>query len=70
LDEEGNHIKLVKEDLFKGNFIFASVNALNYITQSRRDDFISLCYMLVYFIDADLPFIVEKEESKQDLSRR
>jgi hypothetical protein len=40
-----------------GSFIFASVNAMNYITQSRRDDLISLCYLLVYMVNGDLPFI-------------
>ena len=40
-----------------GSFIFASVNSMNYITQSRRDDLISLCYLLVYMVNGDLPFI-------------
>lgn len=56
-DDNGQHIKQVKETLFKGNLIFASVNALNYDTLSRRDDLISLCYVLVYLMDDDLPFM-------------
>lgn len=37
--------------------IFASKNAFNLFTQSRRDDLISLCYLLIYLIDGDLAFL-------------
>jgi hypothetical protein len=45
------------QDIFFGNFLFASVNAFRFKTQSRRDDLISLCYMLVYMVDGSLPFL-------------
>lgn len=51
LDENGDHVEEKSENLFKGNFIFASVNAFNFTTLSRRDDFISLCYLLIYMVD-------------------
>ena len=56
-DINGNHINCGQESIFQGNFVFASVNAHNYITLSRRDDLIQLCYLLVYLLDGDLPFI-------------
>ena len=42
--------------------IFASVNAFNMITQSRRDDMISLCYFMLYLVDGDLAFLQNEEE--------
>ena len=39
----------MKEDALLGNFEFASVNQLKGHTTSRRDDLISLSYLLVYF---------------------
>jgi len=61
-DENGNHISCKKQGTFKGNIIFASKNAFNLLTQSRRDDLISLCYFLLYIIDGDLPFLQRFEE--------
>jgi serine/threonine protein kinase len=57
--EDGKHIEQKDEQFFKGNFIFASVNAFNFRSLSRRDDLISLTYLLVYMIDGTLPFIID-----------
>ena len=57
LDEHGNHIQKSNESIFRGNMIFSSINAFNFETLSRRDDLISLCYLLVFILDGDLPFI-------------
>ena len=61
-DADGNHIPMKKQGTFKGNIIFASKNAFNLLTQSRRDDLISLCYLLLYIIDGDLPFLQRYED--------
>ena len=53
-------------EIFRGNFLFASVNAFNFQTLSRRDDLISLCYMLVYLIDGDTPFLLDEEQGVQN----
>jgi hypothetical protein len=37
--------------------MFASKNVSNMKTASRRDDLISLCYLLTYLVDGDLPYI-------------
>ena len=42
---------------FKGNAIFSSKNAFARITLSRRDDIISIVYLLVYLIDTELTWI-------------
>jgi len=41
------HIKCLKTN-FKGNLAFSSFNAFNEISLSRRDDLISLIYVLIY----------------------
>lgn len=63
LDDEGNHIKSGKTQFFTGNFLFASLNAFDFKILSRRDDLISLCYLLVYMIDGDLPFMTDAENN-------
>jgi serine/threonine protein kinase len=62
IEADGNHIAMTKQGTFKGNIIFASKNAFNLLTQSRRDDLISLCYFLLYIIDGDLPFLQRYED--------
>lgn len=42
--------------------IFASKNAFNLFTQSRRDDLMSLCYLLLYLVDGDLKFLQQEDE--------
>lgn len=49
-DEKGDLKKNKKEIVFKGNIIFASKHLFNMESPSRRDDFISLCYLLIYLI--------------------
>ena len=51
------HVKKRRERYFKGNMIFASKNAFNLFTQSRRDDLMGLCYLLIYLVDGDLAFL-------------
>jgi hypothetical protein len=48
-----NNIHLDKEtkDDFKGSLEFASKNAFDFVKTSRRDDLISLCYLLIYCLD-------------------
>ena len=56
-DEQGNHNQLEVDVPFKGNAIFSSKNAFARITLSRRDDIISLVYLLVYLVDTELTWI-------------
>ena len=48
--EGGQHIKRSQQKYFMGNMAMASVNAMNFMSVSRRDDLLSLCYLLVYMI--------------------
>ena len=50
-DDNGNHIQQELCDKFKGSMLFASQHVFNFYITSRRDDLISLCYILIYLID-------------------
>jgi serine/threonine protein kinase len=51
VDDKRQHISKGQVEKFKGNIQFASVNQLGYNKTSRRDDFISLLYLLVYLLN-------------------
>ena len=63
---ESKHFPLIKGKKLTGTARYASVNALNGVTQSRRDDLESVGYVLLYFLKGKLPWqgimIKNKEE--------
>lgn len=63
------HIKKHQVKTFRGNMIFSSHNQLCFDSTSRKDDMISLCYLLVYLVrGGSLPHFVEKKgRSYRDL---
>lgn len=56
-DPSGIHIEKKRDVPFAGNVLFASKNAFKLIDLSRRDDFISLCYLIGFFISGELPWL-------------
>ena len=51
LDQEtGEHLEKVQLDIFRGNMVFSSLNQLKFHSTSRRDDLISLFYLIVYLL--------------------
>lgn len=54
--QEMEHLKCERRQ-FQGNLAFSSKNAFMEMTLSRRDDLISLVYMLTYLASGKLPFI-------------
>ena len=57
LDKEGNHIIYESKSKFYGNVAFASKHAMNFKSVSRRDDLISLTYLLLYLLLGNLGFL-------------
>lgn len=45
------HVEPQEIGTFRGNMIFASANQLNFQMTSRRDDLISLSYVLIYLLN-------------------
>merc|ERR1712048_629096 len=66
MNEKGEHIPATKERFFQGNLIFASKHCFNLLAHSRRDDLISLSYLLLYLVDGDLAFLTKEGESEAD----
>ena len=46
LNKEGQHLDQLQTENFYGNLFYSSLNQLNFNSQSRRDDLISLSYMI------------------------
>ena len=46
----GEHKNKVKTKEFRGNMLFASKHQLNFRSTARRDDLLSLFYLLVYML--------------------
>ena len=65
-NNNSKHFPLIKGRKLTGTARYASVNALNGITQSRRDDLESVGYVLLYLLKGKLPWqslmIKNKEE--------
>lgn len=67
IDKNGNHIPLTETQVFRSNMIFASVNQFNFYEPSRRDDMMSLCYMLIFMFNrGSCAFIAPDNLSKRD----
>ena len=70
LNEEGLHLPLHDCNDFSGNIYFSSKNAFQHLTLSRRDDLISLCYLLAYLMNGETTWINKEIRDKRELHRR
>jgi hypothetical protein len=48
---KGIHCEKSRTVNFKGNYLFASINAMTFTTTSRKDDLVSLCFLLVFLLN-------------------
>ena len=62
------HIEQGKK-YFQGNLAFSSFNAFNNKVLSRKDDLISLVYLLVYLSTGKLPFVRQTIPLKQQFKK-
>lgn len=63
IDFEKRHVEQVNQG-FKGNLFFSSQNALNCLTTSRRDDMISLAYLMAYFFNGSMKWALVLDTDK------
>ena len=61
-----NHYPMVKKKNLTGTARYASINALNGLTQSRRDDLEAVGYVLMYFLRGKLPWQGLHVKNKED----
>jgi len=72
IDDQGRHIKFKKNVPFKGNLVFSSKNAFGEVTLSRRDDFISIIYFLIFCFDSNIAWFDHSRDLSgqyEDISR-
>ena len=51
-DKSGEHIESNETtDMFQGNLLFSSVTQMKFLKTSRKDDMISLFYMIAYLLN-------------------
>ena len=65
-----NHYRMVKKKNLTGTARYASINALNGLTQSRRDDLEAVGYVLMYFLRGKLPWQGLRVKNKEDRYHR
>jgi serine/threonine protein kinase len=64
------HYQIVKSKNLTGTARYASINALNGLTQSRRDDLEAVGYVLMYFLRGKLPWQGIPVKNKEDRYRK
>ena len=64
------HYQIVKSKNLTGTARYASINALNGLTQSRRDDLESVGYVLMYFLRGKLPWQGIPVKNKEERYRK
>lgn len=65
-DDSKTHIDPSSQtDMFEGNLLFASLNQMNFMRTSRRDDIISVFYLMMYLINGSaFPELTVEEDTK------
>jgi serine/threonine protein kinase len=68
--EYSKHIEPGTNLIFQGNVLYASENAFRKKVLSRRDDFISLCYILSYFLNGKLEWLGDLRKNDPEFFKK
>lgn len=68
--ETGKHIDNKLNVKFRGNFAFCSENVIHGMTPSRRDDLESLCYVCIFLLKNELPWLSKNNTYRQIIDIR
>ena len=55
-EETGEHNDFVEGVESVGTWRYESINSMKHVTLSRRDDILSILYMIVFFLKGNLPW--------------
>ena len=68
LDKNGEHLPQVGVEVFRSNMIFATINQFEFVVTSRKDDLVSLIYLLVFLFNRGrVPFVAPAEFEKKEV---
>lgn len=56
IQKNGNHISFETNKPFKGTVRFSSLESMKGYEQSRRDDLVSIVYMMIFMLKGSLPW--------------
>lgn len=69
VDSNGAHMKKKNSNVFHGNMMFATLSQFEFETTSRKDDLISLCYLMIYLLnDGKVPYSIENFTVEKSIS--
>lgn len=65
--EDNKHIEFSSRQDFIGNMALSSKYAMSFYTLGRRDDLISLTYLLIYMVQGYLEFLNIEEQNNEEM---
>ncbi|OMJ75036.1 hypothetical protein SteCoe_25918 [Stentor coeruleus] len=68
--KNGRHIPIGKSSTSIKKTVYSSLNLMNRISLSRRDDIESIAYLLIYFTTGTLPWITQENFSDSEIRRK
>lgn len=68
--KSGRHVSIGKSSATAKKSAYSSINLMNRISLSRRDDIESIAYILIYFTTGTLPWITQENSSDSEIKRK
>ena len=65
LDKKGMHLPSKELESYRGNMLTASLNHMEFKSTGRRDDMISLLYLVIYLLNKGLPWEIAEDDCRK-----